>query len=96
MPRDLITLEMRIQEDVRHILKAMFISSEEKKHLLEEALESAIVSVDIHQHIKKQASQAVLDAVNEYFTYGEGGMILKKSINDALHETIPNIFNNRE
>lgn len=91
-PGDMVTLEMRIKEDVRHILKAMFISSDEKKKLLEDALEMSIADIDIHSHIKREAEQAIKDAVKEYFTYGEGGMALKKAINDTLHEVIPNIF----
>ena len=92
LPGDLVTLEMRIKEDVRHILKAMFISSEDKKKILEDALESAILNADIRMHIEKQASECIRNAVEEYFKFGEGGLTLRKSINDALHETIPRLF----
>ena len=92
MPGDLVTLEMRIKEDVRHVLKAMFISSEDKKKILEDSLELAISQSDIHKHIHQQANQAIQESVKEYFTFGEGGMALRKAINDILHEIIPKIF----
>lgn len=93
MPGDLITLEMRIKEDVRHILKAMFISSEDKKKILEDALESAISTGNIMNVIEKHAHQAINEAVQEYFKFGEGGTALRKAIADVLHEVIPRIFN---
>lgn len=93
MPGDLITLEMRIKEDVRHILKAMFISSEDKKKILEDALESAISTGNIMNVIEKHAHQAINEAVQEYFKFGEGGISLRKAIADVLHEVIPRIFN---
>lgn len=92
-PGDLITLDMRIKEDVRHVLKAIFISSEERRTLLEEALESAILSGNITDHIKTSAHKAISEAVEEYFRFGEGGVALRKAINDVLHEIIPKIFN---
>ncbi len=96
MPGDLVTLEMRIKEDVRHIMKAMFISSEDKKKMLEDALESAISTGNIGSVIEKHAHQAINDSVKEYFTYGEGGIALKKAINDVLHEIIPKIFSKNQ
>lgn len=93
MPGDMITLEMRIKEDIRHVLKAMFISSEDKKKMLEDALESAISSGNMMNVIEKEAHKAINEAVNEYFNYGEGGLVLRKSIKDILHEIIPKIFN---
>jgi len=91
-PGDLITLEMRIQEDVRHVLRAMFISSEDKKKMLEEALEMAISSSNLSHVIEKHAHDAINDAVKEYFTFGEGGLALRSAIQKVLHEIIPKIF----
>jgi len=93
MPGDLITLEMRIKEDVRHVMKAMFISSEDRRKLLEDAIESSIINGNILNHIEKEARNAISESVTEYFKFGEGGMALRKSINDVLHEIIPKIFN---
>lgn len=42
MPR-----EMRIKEDVKGILTAMFISSEEKKKLLQDRIEDAVKTINI-------------------------------------------------
>jgi|SRR5579872_4844902 F0F1-type ATP synthase delta subunit len=92
MPGDMITLDMRIKEDVRHVLRAMFISSEDKKKMLEDALESAISNGNIMNVIENHAHNAINEAVEEYFKYGEGGKALRKAINDVLHEIIPNIF----
>lgn len=92
MPGDIVTLEMRIREDVRHVLRSMFISSEERKKMLEDALESAISSGNIASSIEKHAHQAIEDSVKEYFSFGEGGKALRKAVNDALSEAIPNIF----
>jgi len=89
---DLVTLEMRIREDVRHIMRAMFISSEDKKKMLEDALESAINSGNIMNVVERYAHQAIDEAVQEYFKFGEGGIALRKAINDVLHEIIPKIF----
>lgn len=91
-PGDMITLEMRIREDVRHVLRAMFISSEDKKKMLEDALESAIGSSNLSHVIEKHAHDAINDAVKEYFSFGEGGMLLRKAIQEVLHEIIPKIF----
>jgi len=91
-PRDMITLEMRIQEDVRHVLRAMFISSDEKKKMLEDALESAIINGNITNCVEKHAHQAISESVEEYFKYGEGGQALRKAVNNVLHEIIPKIF----
>ena len=96
MPGDLVTLEMRIKEDVRHVLKAMFISSEDKKKMLEDALEYAISNGNIQSSIQKHANMAIEEAVKEYFTFGEGGRALRKSINEVLHEIIPQIFKKEE
>jgi F0F1-type ATP synthase delta subunit len=92
MPGDMITLEMRIKEDVRHVLRAMFISADDKKKMLEEALEAAISSGNLVNVIEKHAHQAINEAVHEYFTYGEGGKVLRKAVADVLHEVIPKIF----
>ena len=92
MPGDMVTLEMRIKEDVRHVLRAMFISSEDKKKMLEDALELAISSSNLSHVIEKHAHEAINDAVKEYFAFGEGGMLLRKAIQDVLHEIIPKIF----
>jgi len=94
MPGDMITLEMRIKEDVRHVLRAMFISSDEKKKMLEEALKLAISSSNLSHIIEKHAHDAINDAVKEYFSFGEGGLLLRKAIQEVLHEIIPKIFKN--
>jgi F0F1-type ATP synthase delta subunit len=93
MPGDMVTLEMRIKEDVRHVLRAMFISSDDKKKMLEDALESAISSGNILNVVEKHAHQAINEAVQEYFSYGEGGKALRKAINEVLSEIIPQILN---
>lgn len=93
IPGDMITLEMRIKEDVRHVLRAMFISSEDKKKILEDALELAISSSNLSHIIEKHAHEAINDAVKEYFSFGEGGTLLRNAIQDILHEIIPKIFN---
>ena len=92
MPGDMITLDMRIREDVRHVLKAMFISSDDKKKMLEDALEQAICSGNIMATVEKYAHQAINEAVQEYFKYGEGGIALRKAIADVLQEVIPGMF----
>ena len=96
MPGDMITLEMRIKEDVRHVLRAMFISSEEKKKMLEDGLESAISNANILNVIETHAHQAINEAVKEYFMYGKGGQVLRKAIADVLHEVIPKLFKKDE
>jgi hypothetical protein len=91
IPSDMITLEMRIKEDIRHVLKAI-ISSEDKKKILEEALESAISTGNIVSVIESHVHQAINDAVKEYFSYGEDGLIFKKAIHDVLHEIMPKLL----
>lgn len=94
MPGDLVTLEMRIKEDVRHILKAMFISSEDKKKMLEDALENAICKGNIMGIIETHAHKAINESIEEYFKFGEGGIALRNAITQVLHEIIPNMFKN--
>lgn len=91
-PRDMITLEMRIQEDVRHVLRSMFISSEDKKKLLEDSLEVAISSHNITACIEKYAHEAIDSSVKEYFSYGEGGKALRKAVDVALTEVLGKLF----
>lgn len=92
LPGDFVTLEMRIKEDVRHMMQALFISSEDKKKMLEDALELSISRADILKHIEEEASKAIRDATKEYFSFGEGGILLRKAMNEALHEILPKIF----
>ena len=90
-PGDMVTLEMRIKEDVRCVLRAMFISSEDKRKMLEDALESVISTGNIAHMVEQHAHQAINEAVQEYFTYGEGGMALRKAVQSALHEVMPKL-----
>lgn len=92
MPGDMITLEMRIHEETRHVLKSMFISSDERIKMLENALESAISKGNLLGMVEKYANQAIIDAIEEYFSHGEGSKIINKAISDVLTEVIPTLF----
>ncbi len=91
---DILTLEMRVTETTRTVLQQMFISAEDQKVALAEALDSAIRATNVSALMHNEAQRAIGAAVTSYFApYGEGGKLIAAAVGAALSQTIPGLFN---
>lgn len=95
-PADLLTLEMRVSAAQRKIMQHMVISEIEQKQLLDAALERAVKNIDLPGMVVKEAEMAIMDAIRNYFSYGEGHRILRDATHKALNEAMPQLFKPRE
>lgn len=93
---DFVEFEMRVQNAQRRILQRMFMSEVESKKMLEQALERAMVTIDVPGLVAKEAERAVMDGIQAYFSYGEGHRIIRDATHKALNEALPKIFEKKE